>query len=240
METFFSWLKEEGKASLILGVFGLIVTVIFSISNCALEKSRQSHEIRIKYLDLALAERKDPYEKERVLRFLVDEQDDIAIKKWAQSGLDIIQKAKEAEKNKEYLELKANRQRDSILIAREKKLEAKAKDFEKQRKQTLQKVDSVKREIRRLEKSVSVVSPQTNILIDENLISTFTSVDSTDIHCKNETIRTNAMEIAAMHSCVLSSSSQDKRREGNKLIWRAPFFPGMSFAAPATCYCEIE
>jgi hypothetical protein len=147
--------KERGV--FVLGIFSLLVSSIFSINSCTIEEKRQRHEIRIKYLDIALVERQDVYEKESILELLTKLDDDKILQGWAKDRLKTIAeiKASKEEYGEETKKLVALNFRQ---LAGGRTDSEKLAVIERQKRISLAKLDSLEKAIREKEK-IAIVLP---------------------------------------------------------------------------------
>lgn len=214
ISSIFNFVKEA-KDALTLGIASLIVTTIFSVSNCMqqaaknaadleLERTKQTHEIRTKYLELALTERSESYEKERVLRFLKRLRDDTTISQWAADELDTIALARQV--------------RDTIRsVATEL---AKKNPSIPSNSQTLARLNQLSEKLADLEKSARITP--------------------TIPQCRKGTIRSKTGTLDEL--CVTSESLVNfKTRVGDKLTWVSGlYYAGINDDKPAECECIPE
>jgi hypothetical protein len=131
--------------SMIFSAGGFLVECQSSKNKLALENQRQKHEIRVKYLDLALAEKSEAFEKGRILRFLKLIDDDTTIQKWADSELKIVDENKAATKAAKDSLITFVALGDSI-----KKLSKNASKFQLQISDLQKRREEVKAEVERL------------------------------------------------------------------------------------------
>ncbi len=89
------------KATALVSLVATAITVGLGISNhqqtlvkarasLALEQSQQKHEIRLKYLDLALTQKLEVGDKQKIMRFLRQIDDDTTIQAWANQELALV------------------------------------------------------------------------------------------------------------------------------------------------------
>lgn len=89
------------KATALVSLVATAITIGISVSNhqqtvvkarasLALEQSQQKHEIRLKYLDLALTQKLEAGDKQKIMRFLRQIDDDTTIQAWANQELALV------------------------------------------------------------------------------------------------------------------------------------------------------
>jgi hypothetical protein len=147
------------RASTIIGIFATIVSVVVSLFQCQRENSRQKHEIRAKYLDLALSENGTAYEKGRILRFIKRIDDDKDLSKWATDELDTIQVNKRAEEGKLVVAQSLAALKDSMHIAisdSSKQLASLIQKYEKKQSRLFGELDSLQLIINRTAKEAAI------------------------------------------------------------------------------------
>jgi hypothetical protein len=162
---------SASQAATIVGVAATVISVVISISQChrdeiganakiELERQKQKHEIRGKYLDLALAEKSDAYEKGRVLRFLKLIDDDSTIKNWATSELGLIEQYKLVDKKSDDKFASLTRVEDSIrsVAKSNSKFAFQLKDLQDKRRDLKKDLDSLRYVLDRTAKEASIVS----------------------------------------------------------------------------------